>query len=188
MEVDGATQPGTLAYNSWLAMQAACETNADACQYNDFALAQIDPADVGRVDSSVPGFGGPTGVGPSSAMLGDTVYSCGNSSLRGELAKLSPEAGRRRPGRGQRLEPDGLTARSGVPDDSGSAFLSGSGQAIGTLSTLQILPVAGSNGVGDLAKEISYMHSNSSIGANLVPGTEAFTPDVVGAVLKAVTG
>ena len=93
MEIDGATQPGTLAYNSWLAMQAAGETNADACQYNDFALVQIDPADVGRVDSSVPGFGGPTGVGPSSAMLGDTVYSYGNSSLRGEITKLSPKQG-----------------------------------------------------------------------------------------------
>jgi len=29
------------------------------------------------------------------------------------------------------------------------------------------------------------MHANSSIGANLVPGTEAFKPDLVGAVLGA---
>src|SRR5213592_652085 len=31
----GANHPGTLAYNSWIAMQAAGETDPDACAYND---------------------------------------------------------------------------------------------------------------------------------------------------------
>ena len=184
MEVDGATQPGTLAYNSWLAMQAAGETNADACQYNDFALVRIDPADVGRVDSSVPGFGGPTGVGPSSAMLGDTVYSYGNSSLRGGITKLSPKQGIVVQGEGNGWSRTVYTATPGVPGDSGSAFLSGSGQAIGTLSTLQILPVAGSNGVGDLRNELNYARAHGFGGLDLVPGTQPFTPDWVGAILN----
>ena len=51
----GASRPGTLAYNSWLAMQAKGETNADTCAYNDLALIRIDPADVGTVNPSVPG-------------------------------------------------------------------------------------------------------------------------------------
>ena len=184
VEVDGATQPGTLAYNSWLAMQAAGETNADACQYNDFALVRIDPADVGRVDSSVPGFGGPTGVGPSSAMLGDTVYSYGNSSLRGGITKLSPKQGVVVQGEGNGWSRTVYTATPGVPGDSGSAFLSGSGQAIGTLSTLQILPVAGSNGVGDLRNELTYARAHGFGGLDLVPGTQPFTPDWVGAILN----
>ena len=61
VEVDGASKPGTLVYNSWLTMQAKGETDPDTCAYNDLALVKIDPADVGNVNPSVPGFGGPTG-------------------------------------------------------------------------------------------------------------------------------
>src|SRR5919106_2504935 len=59
VQVEGASQPGTMVYNSWLTMQARGETNANACAYNDFALVRIDPADVAEVNPSVPGFGGP---------------------------------------------------------------------------------------------------------------------------------
>src|SRR6185436_4295297 len=69
VEVTGASHPGTLAYNSWLTMQANGESNADTCAYNDLALVKLDPADVGKVNPSVPGFGGPTGVGGDSAAL-----------------------------------------------------------------------------------------------------------------------
>ncbi len=54
----------------------------DTCAYNDLALVRLDPADVANTNPSVPGFGGPTGLGSSSAMLGDTVFTYGNSSLR----------------------------------------------------------------------------------------------------------
>ena len=67
VEVTGASRPGTLVYNSWLTMQASGETDADTCAYNDLALVKLDPADVGKVNPSVPGFGGPTGVGGASA-------------------------------------------------------------------------------------------------------------------------
>ena len=67
MEVNGASRPGTLVYSSWLTMQAQGETDADACAYNDLALVRLDPADVAKVNPSVPGFGGPTGVGGASA-------------------------------------------------------------------------------------------------------------------------
>ncbi|HKG36158.1 MAG TPA: serine protease, partial [Solirubrobacterales bacterium] len=62
VEIDGATRPGTLAYSSWNTMQAEGESDANTCDYNDFALIKVDPADVGSVNPSVPGFGGPTGV------------------------------------------------------------------------------------------------------------------------------
>jgi hypothetical protein len=73
-------------------------------------------------------------------------------------------------------------------DAPSSGFLNANGGTIGVLSTVQLAPLAGSNGVGDLPKEIAYMHANAAgfSGVNLVPGTEPFTPGAVGAVLKSV--
>jgi len=78
------------------------------------------------------------------------------------------------------------TATPGIPGDSGSGFLNASGGAFGVLSTLQVLPIAGSNGVGDLGKEIAYMRANSSFsGVQLEPGTVPFNPNLVSAILGA---
>ena len=55
-------------------MQAAGETDADTCAYNDFALIKLDPADYGKVNPSVPTLGGPTALGTTTAQL-DDVYS-----------------------------------------------------------------------------------------------------------------
>jgi hypothetical protein len=183
VEVTGASRPGTLAYSSWLTMQASGETDPDACAFNDFALIRIDPDDVGRVNPSVPGFGGPTGVGAASG-LGSTVYSYGNSSLRGGVTLLSPKQGIVVQNQGNGWSHNVVTLTPGIPGDSGSGFMSKSGQAIGVLSTLQLAPLAGSNGVGDLAKELAYMRANSSLsGVQLVPGTQPFKPNLVGAIL-----
>src|SRR4051794_20399190 len=55
VEVTGASRPGTLAYNSWLAMQGKGEKDADTCEYNDLALIRLDPADTGRGETPGPG-------------------------------------------------------------------------------------------------------------------------------------
>lgn len=183
VEVTGASRPGRLAYSSWLTMQAGGETDPDACAYNDLALIRIDPADVAKVNPSVPGFGGPTGVGAVGG-LGSTVYSYGNSSLRAGVATLSPKQGVVVQNEGGDWSHTVLTLTPGIPGDSGSGFLNGSGKAIGVLSTLQILPLAGSNGVGDLARELAYMRANSGFSAmQLVPGTEPFEANLGGAIL-----
>src|SRR5436190_180873 len=182
VDVTGASRPGTLVYNSWLTMQGKGETNPDTCAYNDLALVKIDPADVGKVNPSVPGFGGPTGVGTVGG-LGSTVYSYGNSELRGGVSKLSPKQGVVVQNQGNGWSHNVYTLTPGIPGDSGSGFMNGSGKAIGVLSTLDILPTAGSNGVGDVGKEIAYMHANSSFAsAQLVPGTQPFNPSLVGAI------
>jgi hypothetical protein len=184
VEVDGASRPGTMVYNSWITMQAVGETDPDACAYNDFALIELDPADVAKVNPSVPGFGGPTGLGSSAAMLGDTVYTYGNSSLRGGVTKLSPKQGAVVQSSGNGWSRDVYTLTPGIPGDSGSGFMDGSGQAIGVLSTVQIAPLAASNGVGDLRHELDYLHAHTSFGGvNLVNGTEPFSPDLVGAIV-----
>ena len=183
VEIDGASRPGTMVYNSWITMQAQGETDPDTCAYNDFALVKIDPADVASVNPSVPGFGGPTGLGSSDAMLGDTVFTYGNSSLRLGVTKLSPKQGTVVQSQGNGWSRDVYTATPGIPGDSGSGFLDGSGNAIGVLSTVQIAPLAGSNGVGDLRHELDYLHAHTSFGGvNLVNGTEPFNGDLVAAI------
>jgi hypothetical protein len=183
VQVTGASKPGTLVYNSWLAMQADGENDGDTCAYNDLALIRIDPADVGKVNPSVPGFGGPTGVGAAGG-AGATVYSYGNSELRGGVSKLSPKQGVVVQEEGNGWSHDVLTLSPGIPGDSGSGFLNSSGAAFGILSTLQLAPLAGSNGVGDLGKEIAYMQVHSSFTATqLVPGTQPFKASLTEAIL-----
>ena len=64
-----------------------------------------------------------------------------------------------------------------IPGDSGSGFLDADGRALGTLSTVAVAPLAGSNGVGNLARELDYAQAHSGIaGLHLVRGTEAFSP------------
>ena len=66
---------------------------------------------------------------------------------------------------------------AGAPGDSGSGFLDGDGRAFGTLSTVAVAPLAGSNGLGDLKRELRYAREHSGIaGLRLVRGTEPFSP------------
>ena len=180
VEVDGASVRGTMAYNSWLAMQAANESDEEACEYNDLALVKLDPADVGKVNPSIPIFGGPTGIG--TAAPGDQVYTYGNSSLRAGVTALSPKSGAvidRTPGGWSYSL---YTVTPGIPGDSGSAFLNESGQALGTLSTVAIAPLPASNGVGDIGHELAYARSHGHPDLQLVAGTEPFQPKLLGNV------
>jgi hypothetical protein len=171
--VDGASQPGSIVYSSWVTMQANGETDPDTCQYNDIALIKLNPADYGKVNPSIPFWGGPTGLTDTTAQ-GDKVLSYGNSSLRFGVTQLSPKEG---PSLGQ--DAGGwnhtvYTVSPGIPGDSGSAFIDRQGRAFGVLSTLQLAPIAGGNGVGDLSREIAYMKSHGGPDVTLATGTEAF--------------
>jgi hypothetical protein len=66
------------------------------------------------------------------------------------------------------------TATPGIPGDSGSAFLDGGGRALGVLSTVALAPLAASNGVGDLGRELAYLAAHSSFAVTLQNGTEPF--------------
>jgi hypothetical protein len=183
VDVTGASKQGTLVYNSWLTMQGLKEGDADTCAYNDLALVPLDPSDVAKVNPSVPGFGGPTGVAEAPTNAGDTVYTYGNSELRGGVTKLSPKQGVVVQPQGNGWSRDVYTVTPGIPGDSGSGFLDSNGNAIGVLSTVQIAPLAGSNGVGDLAREIAYMHAHSGFGAaNVAAGTQPFNGSLLGAI------
>jgi hypothetical protein len=183
VKVTGASRPGTLAYNSWLTMQARGETDASTCAYNDLALVRLDPADAGSVDPSVPGFGGPTRVGGGAGRLAG-VFSYGNSSLRLGITQLSPKQGTVLQITGGGWSRTVLTVTPGIPGDSGSGFMNAAGEAIGVLSTLSLLPVPATNGVGDLGRELDYMRAHTSLDdVSLVAGTKPFKGNLLGAIL-----
>jgi hypothetical protein len=174
VQVGGASKPGTMVYNSWLTMQQLGETDANTCQYNDLALVKLDPADASNVNPSVPYWGGPTGLGGATA-TGDDVFSYGNSSLRLGITTLSPKKGKSLGTDSGGWNHTVYTATPGIPGDSGSGFLDKNGQAFGVLSTVAIAPLPASNGVGDLASELGYLHAHTSFtGVQLANGTEAF--------------
>src|ERR1044072_453546 len=90
--IAGASRPGTLAYSSWITMRETGVTDPYTCAYNDFALVRVAPEDIPSVNPSVPGYGGPTGVGALGKPLG-TVYGYGSVSGKLGLVKLNPKAG-----------------------------------------------------------------------------------------------
>jgi hypothetical protein len=170
---------GTLVYSSWITEHQLGTTDANTCAYNDLALVKVDPADVGKVNPSVPFWGGPTGIDTDGTQFGDRVYTYGNSSLRFGVSALSPHTGISLgddPADGGWSHPL-YTLLPGIPGDSGSGFLSADGTAVGVLSTLGLAPLPASNNIGDLAHELAFAQAHSGIaGLRLVPGTEPFQP------------
>jgi hypothetical protein len=175
--IQDGTLIGTLAYNSWIAMQQAHETNAATCAYNDLALIKIAAGQVANVNPTVPFWGGPNGLAAGAAPLGERVFTYGNSILRGGVSVLSPKTGA---SLGEGEESAGwssqvYTVSPGIPGDSGSAYMNGTGDALGVLSTVELAPVPASNGVGTLAKELAYANSATGLGISVAPGTTAFS-------------
>ena len=174
VEVDGASRPGTLVYSSWVAMQRDNERDSNTCEFNDFALVKLDPADWSKVNPSIPFWGGPTGSTDTVGSLED-VLSYGNSSLRLGVGALSPKQGKHVMQNGGGWNHQVYTATPGIPGDSGSAFIDDQGRAFGTLSTLQAAPAPASNGVSSLPRELSYMAAHGGPAVTLAQGTEPFS-------------
>ena len=173
--ITGASKPGILAYSSWQRMQQRGETDANTCAYNDLALVLIDPADHDKVNPTVPTFGGPNGLRTSGLASLEQVYSYGNSILRQGVTLLSPKYGVNVQDQGDGWSHNVATVTPGIPGDSGSGFMDKSGNAFGTLSTLQFAPLPASNGVGDLAKELAYARSFDDFAdVQLATGTAPF--------------
>lgn len=170
---------GRLAYSSWRTMRRiGLDRGSNACAANDFALVRVARRHVDKVNPSVPVWGGPTALGGAPA-AGETVYTYGQSSLRpGET--LSPKTGASLGRTSGGWGFDAYTATPGIPGDSGSGYLDSAGRAVGTLSTVAIAPVPGSNGLGTLGRELGFAQKHSGIaGLRLVAGTRDFDPAAV---------
>lgn len=176
VEVQGASQPGTLVYNSWLTMRSVDEDDVNACSYNDFALIRLHPDDHASVNPSLPVIGGPVAVNTDGSPAGEYVHTYGNSSLRLGLTALSPKFGISLGTTGEGWTHPHYAVTPGVPGDSGSAILDDEGNALGVLSTLAIAPLAASNNASDLHRSVQYMLDNGGPQVQLALGTEPFTP------------
>ena len=177
--IGGASKPGTLVYSSWITMAKLGEKDANTCAYNDFALVKIDPADRAKINPSVPFFGGPVGISTGPTAVGDRIFTYGNSPLRGGVTALSPKVGFSLGDDGSGWSHTCYTATPGIPGDSGSAVLASDGKALGVLTSLTVAPLVGSNGVGDMSRELDYLNTHGGLGPiTLALGTEPFHPVV----------
>ena len=119
VEVTGASKPGTLAYNSWLTMQA---NGRDRPRHLRLQRPRPDQDRPGRRRQGQP-LGARASAGrPGSAPCGDlgsTVYSYGNSALRAGVTKLSPKQGIVVQNEGGGWSHVVVTLTPGIPGDSG---------------------------------------------------------------------
>ncbi|MGH3566873.1 MAG: serine protease [Pseudonocardia sp.] len=175
---DGTRTAGTLAYSSWGAMQSNEETDPTLCNFNDFALVELDPADIDIVNSSVPVFGGPTRLDTDGTESGEDVFTYQPNRHPGAAAKQGIGMG----------QPDGpwshrvATTPPSEEGGSGAGYLDAGGEAFGLLSFgfEQGTPSAGIDGVTDIALAVDYAIDNGDLGKiALVPGTVAFSTDGV---------
>lgn len=168
VDIDGASQPGTLVYSSWITMQDVNETDADACQFNDFALIEVAEADESRVSPTIP-FGGPTGLETEGTEAGEEVFVYGNSRRRGGLVPTKSGVSLGTTGGGwNHVVVTPVTP--GLPGDSGSPVVTEDGRAVGVLVTLALAPRAGTNGVTDLHRALSYANAHADAGNSGLSG------------------
>jgi hypothetical protein len=168
---------GKLVYSSWITMRKLGEQRPDPCAYNDLALVRLNATAAESVNPSVPFWGGPVGIDTDGTAAGARIYTYGDSSLRAGVSLLGPKVGVSLGSSAHGWTTDVYTVSPGIPGDSGSGLMDGQGRAMGVLSTLALAPLPGSNGVGDLSRELTYARAHSGIdGLRLVPGTEKFSP------------
>jgi len=175
--IQNGTLIGTLAYNSWIAMQGKKESDPNTCAFNDLALIKIASSQVANVNPTVPFWGGPDGLASAVSGTGSQVFSYGNSVLRGGVSVLSPKTG---VSLGDLEESGGwseevYTVTPGIPGDSGSAYMDASGDALGVLSTVEFAPLPAANGVGTLARELAYANAATGLGLQVASGTAPFS-------------
>jgi hypothetical protein len=165
---------GALAYSSWLAMQEAGEKGVDACVNNDFALVRLPTEAHDAVDPTVPQFGGPTAVRTTPGAPGEALRAYSQGVLTNSVEDAAP-----RHGVLVAAEPGGwgyaaYFVTPGVFGDAGAGVLDAQGRALGVISSLSIAPIAGSNGVSDLNRMLTYAQKHSGIkGLRLLPGKPA---------------
>lgn len=135
VNVTGAAKNGTLAYSSWVRMQAAGGNKTYdeyTCFFNDFALVKLDPQDHHNVNPSIPRFGGPSGIRTTDMGLLEPLYAFGNSITRKGNKFLQPKYGVQREQFGDGWSHK-VVGTVGIPGDSGCAAIDKDGKAVGVL-------------------------------------------------------
>lgn len=194
LTVGGVRDAGRIAYCSWGAMP---EHEGPGCRFpgnheagegpreyhNDLVLVEIRPDLRDEVHPALGYWGGPTGLA-GNVSEGDRVLGFGNSFMRDANEPAAPD--RSDPVRGYvsgRTDTwvTGTTqVQPGVPGDSGSPVLLGSGAALGLVQTLGVAcPGTGSgsmparnalasNGVSNMAPMLEALRNRTDLEVELV--------------------
>ncbi len=155
-----------LIYSSFETMAEVHETDADALNYNDFAVFRVDDRDRKWVNPAMLHYGGPVGLADFGAVsVGERVRSYAN------LSDGLPEA---------------LHARQGVvaaqvgswaymvygeptlPGQMGAGVTTPDGKAVGVMITLGVAPNPGANGVARLDKLMEYADEHAKLHMTLM--------------------
>jgi len=161
---------GKLRYSSLRAMRRAGITDGATCAANDFALVEVSGATRRKLDSTVPYWGGPSGLGalPSS---GATVFGLARASGG---ARTLPRAGTVTATSERTASVTTLLSSSRAAR--GSGFLDGSGRAVGLLTAST---AAGVNTVVSLAAVVDYARHHGVAGLRVVRGHETFSGSAI---------
>jgi hypothetical protein len=157
---------GRLAYSSLRALRRTGVTDVATCAANDFALVRLRGAARHRVATSMPYWGGPTGLAPLPA-AGSTVFGLARPS---RAARTLPRAG-------QVVAVTGSTATVNTPLPStrasrGGGFLDDAGRAVGILTASV---GSGDNVVVSLADAITFARAHGLPRLRLVRGRDGFS-------------
>jgi hypothetical protein len=160
--VGGPENIGVLVYSSWETMAEIEETDADAREYNDFAVVRLDPSVNAQVSPSLVGIGGPTALGkPGDAPLGARVRTHANDSLSPWREGLVTG----------KVGDWALLVHSPLPvtpGNMGGAVVSDSGEALGIAVNIGAFPNAGANGVARIDALMAYADEHAKLYMDLV--------------------
>jgi hypothetical protein len=175
----GSEMEGILVYDSITSMIARGETDAAACQDNDFALIEIPATQLDSVHPAVLYYGGPIALDNLSLQPDQDVYFFGHSGTRnGQAAGVLPIL------HSEALDPQHLVFRNylhggwnfnweaiqdrapdtrttdygPIPGDSGGPFLGPTGNALANLG----------GGARNLHLELDYMRQHEGWAPDLV--------------------
>jgi hypothetical protein len=165
--VGGKENRGMLVYSSWESMEELKEKDADAREYNDFAVVRVDPDVRAKVNPAILHYGGPTGMAdPTAQGVGTRVKSYVNASA--DLPE--PSAWREgvvtgRVGAWALLVHSVLPA---TPGGMGGPVLTTRGEALGVIVNVGVLPNPGANGVARLDALMAYALAHANLDMHIL--------------------
>lgn len=159
--VGDATDVAILVYNSAQTMADAGETDADALEYNDFALFLLDSRTVRKSNPTLPVVGGPAGLADGRThATGDRLRAFARSEELPRETDWRQGVVSGRAGEWAILAYEALPV---APGTTGGAVIDDQGNAVGIMVTLGVVPNPGANGVARLDTVLDYTRTKGRI-------------------------
>lgn len=158
--IGDSTHLAVLAYSSWHTMAEHGEQDADALEYNDFAVFYIDSSARRDAHPALMGALGPTALADSGALsIGDRVLARAPPAVPLQSAwrdfTITGEAG-----------DWALLAHAApptLPGQMGGAVLTPAGEAVGIVVSLGVTPNPGANAIARLDTMMAYAREHANL-------------------------